>query len=60
MFYACARVLRARKRLQRYSKMHKFQCFSTYFFKKYFLILSLWVERLCLGGCVRGEKIVKY
>ncbi len=36
MVYACARVVRARKRRQRYSKMYKFQCFSIVFFKKIF------------------------
>ena len=60
MFYACARVLRARKRLQRYSKMHKFQCFSSYFFKNIFFdIIFVGAEALS-GGCVSGEKIVKY
>ena len=36
MFCAYARIIRARKRLQRYAKMHKFQCFSIYFFKNIF------------------------
>ena len=52
MFYTCARNIRARKRLQRYAKMHKFQCFSTDFFKKYFFdIIFVGAEPLW-GGCL--------
>ena len=41
-------------------KCINFNVLAHIFSKIFFLILSLWVRRLCLGGCVSGEKIVKY
>ena len=60
MFCAYARIIRARKRLQRYAKMHKFQCFSIYFFQKYFFDIIFVDAEPLLGGCVSGKEIVKY
>ena len=50
MFCACARIIRARKRLQRYAKKHKITQFGVIFFLKNCIFVREILPQEVFGG----------